>query len=102
MVSDQYDPPELVSYLHKFPLCIGEKRLPTIALLAPKLTSLTMLLTSALLDTLSDPMQRKSSVVHLTSLLERLHAGAAARSTFLAMRGELMRKRVRALRCVLD
>jgi exocyst complex component 8 len=76
----------------------GEKRLSTTPLLAPKLTLLTTSLTTELLHTLSDPMQRKSAVVHLTSLLERLHAGAAARSTFLAMRGELMRKRVRALR----
>ena len=47
-------------------------------------------------------MQRRSSVVYLAALLERLHAGGAARSAFLAMRGELMRKRVRALRCVLS
>ncbi|KAF8531522.1 Cullin repeat-like-containing domain protein [Gautieria morchelliformis] len=76
----------------------GEKRLSKTPLLKPKLTPLTASLTSALLQSLSDPMQRKSSVVHLTALLERLHAGAAARSAFLDMRGELMRKRVRALR----
>jgi hypothetical protein len=78
----------------------GEKQLPSIPLLKPKLTPLTGSLTSGLLQSLSDPMQRKSSVVHLTGLLERLHAGAVARSAFLVMRGELMRKRVRALRYV--
>ncbi|KAF8514201.1 Cullin repeat-like-containing domain protein [Hysterangium stoloniferum] len=77
---------------------IGEKRLSTTPVLAPKLTTLKVTLTTALLQTLSDPMQRKSAVVRLTSLLERLQAGATARSTFLAMRGELMRTRVRALR----
>lgn len=70
--------------------------------LAQKLSPLKTSLTTALLHTLSDPMQRKSAVVHLTALLERLNEGAASRSTFLAMRGELMRKRVRALRCVFD
>lgn len=80
----------------------GESRLAKTPLLAPKLTPLSASLTSALLHTLSDPMQRRSSVVYLAALLERLHAGGAARSAFLAMRGELMRKRVRALRCVLS
>lgn len=76
----------------------GTKQLPKTPLLAPKLTALTASLTSALLHTLSDPMQRKTAVVHLTALLQRLHAGPAARAAFLAMRAELMRKRVRALR----
>ncbi|KAF8529714.1 Cullin repeat-like-containing domain protein [Hysterangium stoloniferum] len=77
---------------------IGEKRLSTTPMLAPKFTTLKVSLTTALLQTLSDPMQRKLAVVHLISLLERLGAGATARSTFLAVRGELMRTHVRALR----
>ncbi|KAF8590795.1 hypothetical protein K439DRAFT_1329052 [Ramaria rubella] len=76
----------------------GKQRISSIPSLAQKLMPLTVSLTSTLLHTLSDGMQRKSSVVQLTALLERLDAGPAARSAFLAMRSELMRKRVRALR----
>lgn len=55
-------------------------------------------LTSALLHAVSDPSNRKSVVVSLTALLQRLHAGAAARTTFLAARAALTRKRVRMIR----
>src|SRR5262245_18753180 len=59
---------------------------------------LTVSLTSALLTSLALPTNRKSTVVHLISLLVRLRAGPAARSTFLAARTEVMRKHVRAIR----
>ena len=65
--------------------------------LAPKLTSLKSSLTAALLACLSSTSNRKSTVVHLISLLLRLGAGAAARSTFLAARTEVMRKCIRMI-----
>lgn len=65
--------------------------------LAAKLTPLKGSLTTALLQSLSLPSNRKTNVVQLIGLLTRLGAGAAARSTFLAARAEMMRKRVRMI-----
>ena len=65
--------------------------------LGAKLTPLKTSLTSALLQSLASLNNRKSRVVQLISLLTRLKAGAAARTTFLASRTELMRKRVRMI-----
>jgi hypothetical protein len=76
----------------------GKTKLSTIPPLAAKLTPLTASLTSVLLGSLSLPTNRKSTVVNLISLLLRLNAGPAARSTFLAARTEVMRKHVRAIR----
>ncbi|TFY73945.1 hypothetical protein EWM64_g10067, partial [Hericium alpestre] len=76
----------------------GQAKVSTTPALAPKLTSLTASLTSAVLDCLSSPNNHKTTVVHLISLLQRLHAGPAARSTFLAARGETIRKLVRMIR----
>ncbi|KIJ39437.1 hypothetical protein M422DRAFT_781017 [Sphaerobolus stellatus SS14] len=76
----------------------GEKRISTVPLLTPKLNVLKTQLTTDLLHALSDPMQRKTSVIFLTRLLDKLQAGALTRSTFLGMRRELMKKRIRALR----
>ncbi|KDQ19306.1 hypothetical protein BOTBODRAFT_153188 [Botryobasidium botryosum FD-172 SS1] len=76
----------------------GEAKLTTTPALEPKLTPLTSSLTSALLHALSDPTQHKAGVVHLTSLLLRLHAGPVARDTFLATRTEFIRKLTRTIR----
>lgn len=65
--------------------------------LGAKLVPLKTSLTSALLQSLSSPSNRKMTVVRLISLLTKLSAGAAARSTFLAARTEVMRKRVRTI-----
>lgn len=81
---------------------LGEKQISSMPALSPKLIALRSSLLNELLHALSDVMQRKTAVIHLTGLLERLQAGTAARSTFLTMRTELMRKRVRALRQVLN
>ena len=75
----------------------GEGKLSMIPSLAPKLTSLKSSLTAALLACLSSTSNRKSTVVHLISLLLRLGACAAARSTFLAARTEVMRKCIRMI-----
>ncbi|EKM61512.1 uncharacterized protein PHACADRAFT_135232 [Phanerochaete carnosa HHB-10118-sp] len=75
----------------------GESRLDNMPLLGTKLTPLKSSLTSALLQSLSSPNNRKSTVVHLISMLARLKAGAAARNTFLASRTEVMHKRVRMI-----
>lgn len=75
----------------------GEKKLGSMPMLSAKLTPLKSSLISALLQSLSTPSNRKSTVVRLISLLVRLNAGAAARSTFLSSRTEVMRKRVRMI-----
>lgn len=77
---------------------IGEAKLLTTPLIGPKLSPLKASLISALLHSLSMPTNRKSIVVHLISLLVRMKAGAAARSTFLAARTEVMRQRIRMIR----
>lgn len=77
---------------------IGEEKLSSIPALAAKLNPLKASLTAALLQSLSMSSNRKSAIVHLVSLLVRLKAGAAARSTFLAAREELIRKSVRMIR----
>lgn len=76
----------------------GESKVKTtMPNLATKLAPLKVSLTSALLQTLASPSNRKSTVVHLISLLIKLGASAAARTTFLAARTEVMRKRVRMI-----
>ena len=55
-------------------------------------------LTSSLLAALSDPSNRKSTTVHLTGLLARVSASAAARNAFLNSRAALTRQRVRMIR----
>ncbi|KAL0567919.1 exocyst complex component exo84 [Marasmius crinis-equi] len=76
----------------------GKARLAMTPPLAPKLPLLTTQLTNALLDTLSQASNRKTVVVHLISLLLRLGAGAAARSTFLKMRSQVVRDLVRKIK----
>ena len=65
--------------------------------LTSKLTPLKASLTMALLQSLAMPNNRKSTVVKLIALLVRLKAGAAARTTFLAARNDVMKKRVRMI-----
>ncbi|PCH34358.1 hypothetical protein WOLCODRAFT_135668 [Wolfiporia cocos MD-104 SS10] len=76
----------------------GEAQLGAMSALGAKLTPLKASLTAALLQTLANPTNRKSAVTRTIALLVRLRADAAARSTFLAAREELMRKRVRMIR----
>lgn len=76
----------------------GQAKLSTIPLLASKLPALTNQLTTSLLASLSLMSNRKSSVVLLISLLNRLKAGAPARSTFLEMRIKVIRGHVRKIR----
>lgn len=74
----------------------GQNKASTIPALSTKLPTLTAQLTSSLLDALALPSNRKSNVVTIITLLNRLKAGAAARNTFLEMRTKvvqgLMRK----------
>ena len=63
-----------------------------------KLTPLKISLTAALIHSLSALENRKTIVVKLISLLLRLGAGPAARSTLLAARSEVTKKRVRMIR----
>lgn len=76
----------------------GEAKLSTTPPLAGKLTPLTATLTSSLLQSLASPNNHKTTVVHHISLLARLRADAAGRTTFLAARSEMIRKLVRMLR----
>lgn len=63
-----------------------------------KLAPLKVSLTAALIHSLSALENRKTTVVKLISLLLRLGAGPAARSTLLAARSEVTKKRVRMIR----
>ncbi|KAF8167544.1 hypothetical protein B0H34DRAFT_669962 [Crassisporium funariophilum] len=76
----------------------GQAKLSITPLLAAKLTPLTSQLISSLLASLALPSNRKSGVVNLISLLNRLKAGAAARSTFLEMRAQVIRGHTRKIR----
>ncbi|KAH9884631.1 hypothetical protein C8Q73DRAFT_660739 [Cubamyces lactineus] len=75
----------------------GEGKLAVMPPLAAKLNPLKASLTTALLQSLSAPSNRKSTVVSLIGLLVRLKAGAAARSTFLAARADVIKKCVRKI-----
>ena len=63
----------------------------------PSLSPLISALTSALLDALARPRNRKSTCVELVGHLLRLGAGVRARETFLAARGEAIRGYIRAI-----
>ncbi|KIJ66466.1 hypothetical protein HYDPIDRAFT_86728 [Hydnomerulius pinastri MD-312] len=63
----------------------------------PSLAPLIAALISALLDALARPKNTKSTCVELVGHLLRLGAGARARETFLAARGEAIRGYVRAI-----
>lgn len=77
---------------------VGQTKLSSMPLLAGKLPSLTKQLISSLLDSLSLPSNRRSSVVSLITLLNRLKAGSAARNTFLEMRAQVIRAHMRKIR----
>jgi len=79
-------------------MALGQNKLATTPLLSTKLPQLTSQLVSSLLASLSLPSGRKSTVVTLISLLNRLKAGAAARSTFLEMRSKVIRGLTRKIR----
>lgn len=66
--------------------------------LGGKLAPLKTSLTAGLIHSLSALDNRKTIVVKLVSLLLRLGAGPAARSTLLAARSEVTKKRVRMIR----
>ncbi|KAF5323438.1 hypothetical protein D9611_005568 [Ephemerocybe angulata] len=74
----------------------GQAKSATMPPLAAKLPPLISQLTASLIESLALPSNRKSSVVTIITLLNRLKAGAAARGTFLEMRSKvihgLMRK----------
>ncbi|KAG8962931.1 exocyst complex component exo84 [Tulasnella sp. 419] len=74
------------------------KTQPTLGLLEPKLHPLKQSLISDLLFALSDPNNRRTAVLNLTSYLIRLGARIPARDAYLSMRSELMRKRSRMIR----
>jgi hypothetical protein len=76
----------------------GDAKLPSMPALNAKLTPLKISLTAALIHSLSALENRKTIVVKLISLLLRLGAGPAARSTLLAARSEVTKKRVRMIR----
>ncbi|KAF7302741.1 Exocyst complex component [Mycena chlorophos] len=76
----------------------GRNKLPTTPPVATKLPALTSQLTTSLLQSLSQTTNRKSTVMSVISLLLRLNAGAAARTTFLNMRSHVMRNHVRKIR----
>ncbi|KAJ2927709.1 hypothetical protein H1R20_g9401, partial [Candolleomyces eurysporus] len=75
----------------------GQAKAGTMPALAAKLPDLTWQLTTSLLESLSLTSNRKSNVVNLITLLNRLKAGAAARSTFLEMRGKVIQSLMRKI-----
>ncbi|KAI0640292.1 hypothetical protein C8Q77DRAFT_1153163 [Trametes polyzona] len=75
----------------------GEAKLAVMPQLGAKLTPLKASLSAALLQSLAAPSNKKSTVVNLIGLLVRLKAGAAARSTFLAARADVIKKCVRKI-----
>ncbi|KAI9510787.1 hypothetical protein F5148DRAFT_509929 [Russula earlei] len=76
----------------------GQSRIAAVPPLAAKLTPLTTSLTSSIQQALSYPHNHKEVVKKLISLLIRLDAGAAARTTFLTARTETARRLVRMIR----
>ncbi|KAF7307226.1 Exocyst complex component [Mycena indigotica] len=76
----------------------GRAKVNTTPPVAAKLPVLTGQLTNSLLQSLSQTANRKSTVILIISLLLRLNAGPAARTTFLNMRSQVMRNHVRKIR----
>ena len=79
----------------------GKARSTKMPSLTPRLTQLTDSLISALLHALgatgNSALMRKSTVVHLAALLQRLGSTPAAVNAFLAARTEMTRRRVRSI-----
>ncbi|KAF9566937.1 hypothetical protein CPC08DRAFT_719598 [Agrocybe pediades] len=76
----------------------GQAKAAAIPLLSSKLPQLTSQLVSSLLASLSLQSCRKTVAMNLISLLNRLKAGAAARSTFLEMRTQVIQGLARKIR----
>ncbi|KDR85544.1 hypothetical protein GALMADRAFT_234471 [Galerina marginata CBS 339.88] len=76
----------------------GQAKVSVTPLLSTKLLQLTSQLITSLLSSLALPSSRKSTVISLISLLNRLKAGAAARNTFLEMRSQVIRGLMRKIR----
>lgn len=76
----------------------GRAKVSSIPSLSAKLTPLTASLTSALLDALSAPGNRKNTTVSLIGHLLKLGQGPAARLTFLSARAGAVDRYVRAIR----
>ncbi|KAF8633569.1 hypothetical protein AX15_001366 [Amanita polypyramis BW_CC] len=76
----------------------AQERLAVTPTLESKLPVLRSQLIAALLDALSKPTIRRSSVVILISLLTRLKAGSAARNTLLQMRSQVIKSHIRNIR----
>ncbi|VDB87561.1 unnamed protein product [Peniophora sp. CBMAI 1063] len=76
----------------------GESKQAVTPALQSKLAPLTASLTASLLQALSSPHNTKQPVVRIIHLLVRLHAGAAARTTFLSARAEAIKRLIRMIR----
>ncbi|KIY73370.1 hypothetical protein CYLTODRAFT_417056 [Cylindrobasidium torrendii FP15055 ss-10] len=76
----------------------GRVKLVTIPALGAKLPPLVAQLTNALLAALAMPDNKKSSSTMLIGLLLRLNAGAAAKTTFLKMRSQVIKDLIRKIR----
>ncbi|KAF8899240.1 hypothetical protein BD779DRAFT_1690750 [Infundibulicybe gibba] len=76
----------------------GRLKLSTTPPLALKLPALTTQLITSLLASLALTTNRKSTSVFLISLLLRLDAGLAARTTFLDMRSQVLKNLVRKIK----
>jgi hypothetical protein len=76
----------------------GRAKVSSMPSLSAKLTPLTASLTSALLDALSAPGNRKNAAVSLIGHLLKLGQGPAARSAFLNARAGAVEQYVRAIR----
>ncbi|KAF9486401.1 hypothetical protein BDN70DRAFT_869926 [Pholiota conissans] len=76
----------------------GQAKVAVMPPLAAKLPHLTSQLITSLLASLALPSVRKSTVVTNIGLLNRLKAGAAARSTFLEMRAQVIHSLTRKIR----
>lgn len=76
----------------------GDAKVSTTPSLEPKLAILRASLIRSLLDAIADPTIKKSNVIELASLFNRLQAALAARKKFLDARAQLTRKRIRMIR----
>ncbi|PPQ79863.1 LOW QUALITY PROTEIN: hypothetical protein CVT25_002919 [Psilocybe cyanescens] len=76
----------------------GQAKVAVTPLLSSKLPLLTNRLITSLLASLALHSNRKTSVVSLITLLNRLKAGAAARNTFLDMRSQVIHGLMRKIR----
>ncbi|KAH8835121.1 hypothetical protein DL96DRAFT_1666039 [Flagelloscypha sp. PMI_526] len=76
----------------------GKAKMNLIPAVGPKLTLLTAQLNTSLLASISLSSNRRSNVIALATWLTRLGAGSAARSSFLAMRSNVLDGLIRKIR----